>query len=50
MLAMCTKGPCEPETQLTVTVCRILQLDTGATQGHRDRKDEGGRRENKKQV
>jgi hypothetical protein len=40
MLAMCTNGPCERETHLTVTVRRIPHLDagqcegSGATQGH----------------
>jgi hypothetical protein len=38
------------QRQLAVTVCRILQLDAGATQGHRDRRDKGGRRKKKKQV
>lgn len=50
MLAMCTNGPCKPETQLTVTVCRIMQLEAGAKQGHREReevKEEDRKRGNK---
>jgi hypothetical protein len=50
MLAMCTNGPCEPETELAVTVCRILQLDAEAIQGHRNRRNKGGRRKTKKYV